>query len=117
MTYDRDGEAQELPYQYVPSAFREWGAVPKDWHTQCSTLADESGLLVKLKRLYPIVGELLQTHAVMELESSHRNCSFGQCLCVETGVRCPATGATQCSSLTRDIGLLSSISAAITLLR
>jgi hypothetical protein len=43
----------------VPQAFREWGAVPKDWHTQCSTLADGAGLLSKLKRLYPIVGEQL----------------------------------------------------------
>lgn len=57
VTYDATGEAQELPYQYVPQAFREWGAVPKDWHTQCSTLADGAGLLTKLKRLYPIVGE------------------------------------------------------------
>lgn len=56
MTYDADGEAQELPYHFVPDAFREWGAVPKDWHTQCSTLADGGGMLSKLKRLYPIVG-------------------------------------------------------------
>jgi len=30
--------------------------VPHDWHTQCSSLADGDGLLVKLKRLMPIVG-------------------------------------------------------------
>jgi hypothetical protein len=58
VTYDATGQAQELPYRYVPQAFREWGAVPKDWHTQCSTLAGDSGMLTKLKRLYPIVGEL-----------------------------------------------------------
>ncbi len=31
VTYCADGTAQELPYQYVPSAFREWDQVPEDW--------------------------------------------------------------------------------------
>ena len=65
VTYDATGEAQELPYQYVPQAFREWGAVPRDWHTQCSTLADGAGLLTKLKRLYPIVGEQRRAVAIL----------------------------------------------------
>ncbi len=30
--------------------------VPKDWHTQTSTLASDEGLLTTLKRLMPIVG-------------------------------------------------------------
>lgn len=30
--------------------------VPKDWHTQTSSLASDEGLLTKLKRLMPIVG-------------------------------------------------------------
>jgi hypothetical protein len=30
--------------------------VPKDWHTQNSTLVDDTGLHCKLKRLMPIVG-------------------------------------------------------------
>lgn len=78
-TFSNDGEAQELPYQYVPAAFREWNMVPKDWHTQNSTLASDDGLLTKLKRLMPIVGCEADAVAFHEderrsLRSDERHC-------------------------------------------
>ena len=35
---------------------RDWGQTLYDWHTQCSTLLDESGIHILLKRMVPTVG-------------------------------------------------------------
>jgi hypothetical protein len=35
-TFSPAGDALDLPERYVPSAFRDWDMVPKDWQTQCS---------------------------------------------------------------------------------
>lgn len=56
VTFDRDGEAQQLPEYYVPEAFRDWGVELFDWQSQCSMLADETGLKYTTRRMMPTVG-------------------------------------------------------------
>jgi len=56
VTFDRDGEAQQLPEYYVPQAYRDWGVELYDWTSQCSMLADVTGLQYTLRRLMPTVG-------------------------------------------------------------
>jgi hypothetical protein len=56
VTFDRDGEAQQLPEYYVPQAYRDWGVELYDWQSQCSMLADATGLQYTLRRLMPTVG-------------------------------------------------------------
>jgi hypothetical protein len=56
VTFDRDGEAQQLPEYYVPQAYRDWGVELYDWTSQCSMLADATGLQYTLRRLMPTVG-------------------------------------------------------------
>ncbi|KAH7618930.1 hypothetical protein NADE_005778 [Nannochloris sp. 'desiccata'] len=56
VTFDRDGEAQQLPEYYVPQAYRDWEVQLYDWTSQCSMLADATGLQYTLRRLMPTVG-------------------------------------------------------------
>lgn len=56
VTFDRDGEAQELPEYYVPEAYRAWDVKLCDWQSQCSMQADPSAIKYTLRRLMPTVG-------------------------------------------------------------
>ena len=56
VTFDRDGEAQQLPEYYVPEAYRDWGVQLYDWQSQCSMLANDTGLGYTLRRMMPTVG-------------------------------------------------------------
>ena len=53
---NRDGSPQELPPQYVPDAFKEWGETLYEWNTLCeSALDNESSCLTQtVKRQVPL---------------------------------------------------------------
>jgi hypothetical protein len=56
VTFDGAGARQQLPSNFVPPAYREWGVELFDWASQCSMLATPEGLRYKLRRLMPTVG-------------------------------------------------------------
>jgi len=55
-TFSADGDVRELPRNFVPEAYREWGIEIVDWTHMSSSLADDSGLLISVKRFMPTVG-------------------------------------------------------------
>lgn len=77
-------EPRELPREFVPDAFREWGLAVRDWQTQCSMNAVEDGKSVSLeyrvRRLLPSVGceadaTAFVDEAVVASSSSHSSSS------------------------------------------
>ena len=57
-TFNRDGGAQELPPQYVPDAFREWGETLYEWTTVCECEVDaaKESLTHAVRRQVPLAG-------------------------------------------------------------
>eukprot|EP00958_Prasinococcus_capsulatus_P011563 scaffold1146_cov399-Prasinococcus_capsulatus_cf.AAC.52 len=72
LTFNQQGEVCEIPYQYVPEEFREWGVRLTEWQVQNSVLASPTlgslvvgevqaarglpGMVSRVKRLLPTVG-------------------------------------------------------------
>lgn len=68
-SFDGEGEPQQLPENYVPGAYREWGVELFDWQSICSSIATPQGLSYNVKRMMPTVG--CEADAVAFTEEAH----------------------------------------------